>query len=490
MKTILILMDSLNRNYLHAYNRSADVLTPNIDNFFSSSVIFDNHFIGSAPCMPARRDIFTGRLNFLERSWGGIEPFDITLMQCLRNKGVFTHLCTDHTHYFELGGEGYAFLFDTWDYYRGQEYDKWVSRVNKPEVDHSAYGKKSAQYLLNRKRFISDAEFPSPRTAAATCQWLLDNRDADNFFLVSEMFDPHEPFDASPEFFDLYPEEYSGREFNWSSYAPVTEPPEAVKHLQRCYKATLSMADKWFGKIIDTLKQTGSYDDTMIIFTTDHGHLLGEHNFTGKNLTHAYNELAHIPLCIKRPQEREAGRRIAALTQNIDIMPTVLEHHGIEVPRTVLGNSLLRIMRGESEGRSALIYGWFGRAVNVTDGRYTYFKAPAGRENRPLYIYASIASTLWRYYGNEYADTIDMGRFLKYTNYPVYKITPRPDEATGNIEYIMKNELYDIKHDHDQLHPLDNPEIEAGMLRLMREQMQWAGSPPEQFERLGINIPE
>ena len=79
MKTILVLMDTLRRNELPCYNPSSCVKTPNLDEFAEESTIFDNHWIGSAPCMPARRDILTGRLNFLERSWGPIEPFDVTL---------------------------------------------------------------------------------------------------------------------------------------------------------------------------------------------------------------------------------------------------------------------------------------------------------------------------------------------------------------------------------------------------------------------------
>ena len=86
--------------------------------------------VGSAPCMPARRDILTGRLNFLERSWGPIEPFDITLPKVLAEKNVFSHIVTDHPHYFRLGGEDYVQQFSTWDFYRGQEGDPWISKID------------------------------------------------------------------------------------------------------------------------------------------------------------------------------------------------------------------------------------------------------------------------------------------------------------------------------------------------------------------------
>lgn len=64
--------------------------TPNLDRLAARGTVFDNHWCGSAPCMPARRDILTGRLNFLEKPWGGIEPFDQTLPALLRTKNVFS----------------------------------------------------------------------------------------------------------------------------------------------------------------------------------------------------------------------------------------------------------------------------------------------------------------------------------------------------------------------------------------------------------------
>ena len=98
MKTIVILADSINRRYLPAYGNDF-VKTPNLDRLQKQSCVFDNHWTGSTPCMPARRDMFTGRINFLERCWGPIEPYDTTLPQLLREQGVRSHIYTDHYHY-------------------------------------------------------------------------------------------------------------------------------------------------------------------------------------------------------------------------------------------------------------------------------------------------------------------------------------------------------------------------------------------------------
>src|SRR4051794_1990484 len=75
MKAVFVLFDSLCRNALGCYG-SRWVKTPNFDRFAKRGVTFDSHFVGSLPCMPARRDLHTGRLNFMHRSWGPLEPFD------------------------------------------------------------------------------------------------------------------------------------------------------------------------------------------------------------------------------------------------------------------------------------------------------------------------------------------------------------------------------------------------------------------------------
>ncbi|MHC4871846.1 MAG: sulfatase-like hydrolase/transferase [Planctomycetota bacterium] len=125
MRTIFVIMDSLNRHYLNCYG--ADwVKTPNLDRLADKGVVFDNHWSGSLPCMPARREMLTGRLNFLETPWGPIEPWDDCLPKLLREqKQTYSHMITDHYHYFHAGGEAYHTLFTSWEFERGQEGDVW-----------------------------------------------------------------------------------------------------------------------------------------------------------------------------------------------------------------------------------------------------------------------------------------------------------------------------------------------------------------------------
>ena len=131
MKTVFVLFDSLNRLALGAYGGSS-IATPNFDRFSKKSVTFDKHYVGSLPCMPARRDMHTGRLNFTHRNWGPLEPFDESFARILSDNSVYTRLNSDHLHYFENGGWGYANAFDSWDFVRGQEYDALKVMVRPP----------------------------------------------------------------------------------------------------------------------------------------------------------------------------------------------------------------------------------------------------------------------------------------------------------------------------------------------------------------------
>ena len=131
MRTIFVLFDSLMRTAVGCYG-STTVQTPNFDRFARRAVTFDTHFVGSLPCMPARRDLHTGRLNFMHRSWGPLEPFDNSFPEMMRDAGIHTHLVTDHMHYFEDGGATYHGRFRTWDFIRGQEYDPWKAMVDPP----------------------------------------------------------------------------------------------------------------------------------------------------------------------------------------------------------------------------------------------------------------------------------------------------------------------------------------------------------------------
>ena len=152
MRTVFVLFDSLNRTAMGCYG-GTQLATPNFDRFARRALSFDNHYVGSLPCMPARRDMHTGRLNFMHRSWGPLEPFDNSMPEMLRLSGIHSHLISDHFHYFEDGGATYHSRFKTWEFVRGQENDPWIAMVEPPiERFRAQYDTRHYDVPQNAKR--------------------------------------------------------------------------------------------------------------------------------------------------------------------------------------------------------------------------------------------------------------------------------------------------------------------------------------------------
>src|SRR5690606_10324328 len=358
--------------------------TPNFNRFAQKAVAFERHFVGSRPCMPARREMHTGRLNFLHRSWGPLEPFDQSFAQLHGAQDIYTHLVSDHYHYWEDGGATYHNRYNTWEFVRGQEWDKWKAMVQPPlERLRAMYhpmqhpmGKNDGrvQAMVNREFMREEADYCCPRTFDAGLEFLEHNRHADNWLLHLECFDPHEPFHAPAHYRERYPTDYDGPILDWPRYKRNEESASEIAELRANYAALVAMCDHHFGRLLDFMDKHDMWKDTAVVLTTDHGFLLAEHDWWGKNRMPFYNEIAHIPLMVYHPDgASQAGQRRMALTQTIDIMPTLLALHGVEAPTTCDGRSLLPLLTQDGPGREAALYGMFGAGTNITDGRYTYF---------------------------------------------------------------------------------------------------------------------
>jgi arylsulfatase A-like enzyme len=480
MKAVLVLMDSLNRHFLPVYGNDW-VIAPNIQRFRERSVRFDRHFIGSAPCMPARRDILTGRLNFLERGWGGIEPFDRCFTETLSQNGVFSHLTTDHYHYFQVGGENYHCTFDTWELFRGQENDKWISLVDAPqEPEH--LGRWSRAYGSNLPVLQREEDYPSPKTFQSAVDWVRTNGKSDNWFLMVEAFDPHEPFDCPQEYLDLYGDDWEGPDFAWPNYGASDVEGDALRHIRRQYAACLTMADRWFGRLLDELERQGCMEDTLIVLTTDHGHLLGEHGYLAKNLMHSYDELALIPLLVHLPGDAHAGETRSQVTQNIDLAPTLLEHFGLSWEHPIHGTSWWPALRDPGAAcRDYALYGWHGSTVNVTDGRCSYLRA-ANAENEPLYQYGCMPGNYDHYWPRSSFASIDAGRFLPYTDMPVFRLPVHQPTRP----FVSETLLFDRETDSQQERNLAGTEFESRYIELLIRAMRESDAPAEQYQRLGL----
>lgn len=487
-KAIMVMFDSLNRRMLPPYGCDW-VHAPNFQRLAEHTVTFTNSYVGSMPCMPCRRELHTGRYNFLHRSWGPLEPFDDSMPEILKNNGVYTHLVSDHYHYWEEGGCTYHTHYTSWEIARGHEGDPWKGVVAEPEIpEHigDRSGPMWRQDWVNRTYMQREEDQPQAQTFALGLEFIRTNAAENNWFLHIETFDPHEPYFTHQHYKDLYPHDYDGPHFDWPPYAPVTETPEQVEHCRYENAASVSMCDAYLGKVLDLMDELDLWQDTLLIVCTDHGFLLGEHDWWAKCVQPFYNEVAHTPLFLWDPRTGRKGETSDALVQNIDWGPTLLEYFDVPATPDMQGVPLTHAITSDESLREGVLYGLHGGHVNVTDGRYVYMRAPATPANAPLYEYTLMPAHMRHTFAMEELQDIQLAEPFSFTKgCRTMKIGGRTDGWRDMHRFGTL--LFDLETDPQQEQPLHDPDIEARMIALLVKLMKANDAPPEQFERLGLS---
>lgn len=496
MKAIVLMFDSLRRDMLSCYG--GDVATPNFDRLARHTVRFENSYAGSLPCMPARRELHTGRLNFLHRSWGPVEPFDDSMPELLAANGVHTHLATDHYHYIQDGGATYCGRYSTFSCARGQESDAWVGDLTPREKEFApnqlspeqttgpmrqARAKGGWQSESNRTRIRGEADYPMVQTFDDGLDFIERNAGYDRWFLQLECFDPHEPF-VSPEIDQarfLSPDDFASPD--WPQYAPATEDEQTIERMRNKYKALLTFCDRQVGRLLDVMDEKNLWEDTMLICNTDHGFFLGEHHWWGKGTMPNYDELVHTPMFIWDPREKRCNATSDALVQTIDIAPTLLDFFGVPIQKDMLGCSLRQALRGQKV-RDAALFGYHGGAVGITDGRWVLLRAIADPENS-AFEYTLMPTHMKTMFSPEElrrAELVEGFPFMK--GVPVLKI---PAKTNPRFLHSQSEDLlFDLQKDPKQQHPVDCQAEKARLLEQMAELFVQNDAPEESYRRYGL----
>lgn len=497
MNIILVLIDSLNRNMLSPYAPS-EVATPNIDAFAKRAWRFENHFVGSLPCMPARREIFAGFKEVTWRPWGPLEPFDARLPKLLEAEGYATGIVTDHYHYWEEAANGYLQSFQSMDLIRGHELDNWKPVVTDETLSAWVQNierwrpNSGRRYYSNVQDFQDETDFFPAKVMTGAASW-LDHRPAGQpFFLQVESFDVHEPFDVPEPYASMYGNGAARDQFTlWPPYQDTQRlaefmaqaSPEELDFVRAQYSGKLTMVDRWFGELLGALDRNDLWDDTMVIVTTDHGHDLGERGAYGKQYPH-FDSHANIPLFVWHPAQPGDGQPVNALTSTVDLFGTVLDAANAPLPERTHSRSTLPLMSEAPEAtRDALLYGTFGQGLCCTDGEWTLLKAP--ERDDPLFAYSSL---LFRSLViNSIAQPQGMGQFIPGVELPQWQIPLTAKPQSGMVK--RQSYLFNRQDDPHQATNLweTEPAQRQRMLDLLHHLMEREGTPPEQFERLGLN---
>jgi arylsulfatase A-like enzyme len=329
---------------------------------------------------------------------------------------------------------------------------------------------------------------PQAVTFAKGLEFIRTNHCEDNWFLQIETFDPHEPFFTQDHYKAIYPHRYQDPHFDWPPYGPVQETPEQVEHIRYEYAASVTMCDHWLGKVLDVMDEYDLWEDTMLIVNTDHGFLLGEHDWWAKCVQPFYDEVAHSPLFVWDPRCACQGVRRTSLVQTIDLPATVLEYFGLELPSSMQGVPLRETIAQDKPVRQAALFGLHGGHVNVTDGRYVYMRAPARPGNAPLYNYTLMPTHMRARFSVDELRDVQLAEPFSFTKgCPTLKIAA----GGGGWRDVFRfgTLLYDLQADPGQERPLSDQLVEHRMIEHLIYLMQASEAPLEQYTRLGLPHP-
>lgn len=361
MNFIFINSDSFRRDNLSCYGNDW-VKTPNLDKFAEEAVVFDRAYCGSFPTVPNRRDVFTGRYTFVYADWSALSSQETVLSEVLGRNGYTSYMVLDTPH-IVANGFGYDRGFTGWNWVRGQESDRY--RTHPKDIKLPCAVEKLRGGAVTTTRHMrnntvhrkSEADCFAPMTMSDAIDWLDHNHKLDKFFLYVDTFDPHEPWDPPKHYADMYDPGYNGEEVVYPLYAPSTFLTDAeLAHIKALYAGEVTMVDAWVGKLLKKIEDLGLYDNTLVIFTADHGFYFGEHGIIGK-FGMIYDELAHIPLMMRMPGAKPGHR--SQFVQPCDHMPTMLDLAGVPHPPTVQGKSLVNVLKGSDEPvRDSAVTSW------------------------------------------------------------------------------------------------------------------------------------
>ncbi len=352
MNVIVVVSDTFRRDHLPCYGND-EVITPNLDRFAESALIFEDCYAASFPTVPARADLMTGRYTFAYLPWAPLPQSEETLAQTISDAGYNTAAIAD-TPFLARRGYGQDRGFHEFIYVRGQLHG-------------------TERSYRQQQRHVSEIEgYCAPKTFKEAGDW-LERHHEKPFFLYVDTWDPHEPWDPPPYYVKPHLPEYAGEVIapTYYNYADDGVTERDLEIARACYKGEIAMVDHWFGYLMERVRVLNLLDDTAIFFLSDHGFYFGEHGLFGKrrfrwpdgsgfdegfakgltvhqrqvHRSPLHNEVIQVPLLAYLPGVE--SRRVSGLLSLPDLMPTILDLLDISIPDRVQAKSALSLIEGK-----------------------------------------------------------------------------------------------------------------------------------------------
>ena len=386
LNLIVIVVDTLGTHWLGCYGNQ-EIRTPSVDGLARKSLLFQDAYPEALPTIPDRRSIYTGRRIFPSdyvlqnydttkiRGWHQLYVEDVTLSETLRGAGYTTCLIGDVFFLF-FPDRNFARGFNSWRAIRGQHIDPYETGprkgINPRDFAHPTQWGPSGitewmmPYLINRQFRQSDDDYPTSQVFQEAARWLENNiEDNQPFYMHLESFSPHEFWDPPEDYYRLYMKsDYKGPRLIYPPTTTARMTPLEVEHVRALYAGYVTFVDSRIGRFLNKVDELGLMENTVILFTADHGTMMGEQGQFHKGEGRGRTQVTHVPLMVYHPQQPWAGRRVFGFVQHTDVMPTLLDILGVEIPSRVTGESLKPLMEsGGSSRRQMIVTGWNDHAT-------------------------------------------------------------------------------------------------------------------------------
>ena len=396
MNIVLVIVDTLRKDHVGAYGNSW-ISTPHLDAFAGESARFTRCYPESLPTLPMRRATHTGIRTYPYHGhrdykgdfsgapgWGPIPEEQDTMAELLGAAGYRCGFITDTYHQFKPS-KNFHRGFHEWNWVRGQETDRYRSgpavsgesvtaHMKEPLEDNPGLASFLEAYLRNNSYRMTEKDYYPARVFTEASRWVWDNLDAEEFFLVIDSFDPHEPWDPPEYYRKMYDPDDDVVDLIQSLYGPWDGilTPREVRRLQANYAGEVTMVDRWFGTFMETLRTSGRLEDTIVAIISDHGHNVGWDpgdkgliSKQGHPMTHA---VADLVMMLRHPDGERADTTFDGLAYNLDLTATLLEMAGIKPNQPIDGIDLWPAI--QSPGKTVRDYvtiGWGPLITVITD---------------------------------------------------------------------------------------------------------------------------
>ncbi len=418
---ILISVDTLRADHLRCYGYDRET-SPALDRLAREGALFENVFARSSWTLPTHASLLTGltanvhRVQFDASRIHPEHPFlpDLFRAAGYRTRGVISGPYLDPIFGF---GRGYA----------PGDYERVVFTGYEGAADFHDPRLGRTVPLADQQ---SHRSVTSPTVADRAIDFLRKSR-GERFFLFLHFFDAHSDYIPPEAIWRKFDPDYDGRMTGDGFWFNTAFRPGMARadfdHIVALYDGEIFFTDSHVGRVLDALDRLDLTADTIVVVTSDHGEEFLEHGGKTHRAT-LYDEVLHVPLIIRQPGRIVRGLRIAAQTRHIDVLPTVLELAGLPVPPTAMGRrDLAPVLLGE-------------------------------RSQDTLASLPAVARLFWPERSRQWVSV-----------------------RTPELKYILRGgrseELYDLRADPGEQHPIDDP----GALERMRSELQRIDVRSEEF---------